>query len=84
MFLKDVIKEFVFEIRLRNYSERTIKGYKNNISKFARYIEVEFELVEIEDISHVHIKNYLNYLKSKGLTEVYINTILKNLRSFYK
>lgn len=84
MFLKDVIKEFVFEIRLRNYSERTIKGYKNNISKFARYIEVEFELVEIEDISHVHIKNYLNYLKSNGLTEVYINTILKNLRSFYK
>ena len=84
MFLQDVIKEFIFEIKLRNYSERTIKGYKNNILKFARYIKNEFEIVEIEEISHVHIKSYLNFLKGNGLTEVYINTILKNLRSFYK
>lgn len=84
MFLQDVIKEFIFEIKLRNYSERTIKGYKNNILKFARYMKNEFEIVEIEEISHVHIKSYLNFLKGNGLTEVYINTILKNLRSFYK
>lgn len=56
MFLQDVIKEFIFEIKLRNYSERTIKGYKNNILKFARYMKNEFEIVEIEEISHVHIK----------------------------
>lgn len=84
MFLQDVIKEFIFEIKLRNYSERTIKGYKNNILKFARYMKNEFEIVEIEEISHVHIKSYINFLKGNGLTEVYINTILKNLRSFYK
>lgn len=84
MFLQDVIKEFIFEIKLRNYSERTIKGYKNNILKFARYMKNEFEIVEIEEISHVHIKSYLNFLKGNGLTEVYINIILKNLRSFYK
>lgn len=84
MILQDVIKEFIFEIKLRNYSERTIKGYKNNILKFARYMENEFEIVEIEDITHIHIKSYLNFLKENGLTEVYINTILKNLRSFYK
>lgn len=84
LILQDVIKEFIFEIKLRNYSERTIKGYKNNILKFARYMENEFEIVEIEDITHIHIKRYLNFLKENGLTEVYINTILKNLRSFYK
>lgn len=84
LILQDVIKEFIFEIKLRNYSERTIKGYKNNILKFARYMENEFEIVEIEDITHIHIKSYLNFLKENGLTEVYINTILKNLRSFYK
>lgn len=84
LILQDVIKEFIFEIKLRNYSEITIKGYKNNILKFARYMENEFEIVEIEDITHIHIKSYLNFLKENGLTEVYINTILKNLRSFYK
>ena len=30
------------------------------------------------------MKSYLNYLKSQKRSEVYINTILKNLRSFYK
>lgn len=84
MLINDVIKEFVFEIRLRNYSERTIKGYKNNLFRFAKYVEGEFELVELEDISHTHMKSYLNYLKSQKRSEVYINTILKNLRSFYK
>lgn len=59
MLLNDVINEYIFEIRLRNYSERTIKAYRNNILKFARYIESELEL-----------KNYLNYLKLKGPTEV--------------
>ena len=65
MLLNDVIKEFVFEISLRNYSERAIKGYKNNLFRFAKYVEGEFRLVELEDISHIHIKSYLNYLKSQ-------------------
>ena len=56
MILNDVIKEFVFEIRLRNYSERTIKGYKNNLLRFAKYVEVEFELIELDHISHIHIE----------------------------
>lgn len=84
MLINDVIKEFVFEIRLRNYSERTIKGYQNNLFRFAKYVEGEFELAELEDINHIHMKSYLNYLKSQKRSEVYINTILKNLRSFYK
>ena len=58
LILQDVIKEFIFEIKLRNYSERTIKGYKNNILKFDRYMENAFEIVEIEDITHINVKSY--------------------------
>ena len=31
MLLEDAIKEYVYEIQIRNYTPRTIKGYKNNV-----------------------------------------------------
>ncbi|MEF9990988.1 MAG: hypothetical protein RRZ84_01685 [Romboutsia sp.] len=31
MLIDDVYKEYIYEIRTRNYTERTIKGYKNNL-----------------------------------------------------
>ena len=30
MFLEDVLKEFLFDCRLRKLSERTLKGYRKN------------------------------------------------------
>lgn len=84
MLLEDLIKEYIYEIKTRNYTDRTIKGYRNNILKFQKYVSEEFNLIEIEEITHIHIKQYLSYLQKKGLTPVYINTILKNIRSFYK
>lgn len=83
MLLDDVFKEYLYEIKTRNYTERTIKGYKNNLNRFFSYCKTELEIVELEEITHLHIKKYLNYLKSKDLSFSYINGILKNIRSFY-
>ncbi|WP_170075932.1 tyrosine-type recombinase/integrase [Paraclostridium dentum] len=83
MLLDDVYKEYMYEIQIKSYSERTIKGYKNNLNKFFNYCKSEYEITEIEEINHIHIKQYLNFLKGRNLSETYINTILKNIRSFY-
>lgn len=84
MFIEDVAKEFVFELQVKNYSVRTIKGYKNNILKFVEYARQEYGVLELDDISHMHIKKYFQYLLLKGRSPVYINNILKNIRSFFK
>ncbi|WP_154696449.1 phage integrase SAM-like domain-containing protein [Clostridium botulinum] len=47
------------------------------------YCKQEFEVYELDDINHVHIKKYFQYLLSKGRSTVYVNTILKNIRSFF-
>ncbi|TWD91584.1 hypothetical protein FB550_12126 [Neobacillus bataviensis] len=30
MNLEDIYKEFLYDLEIKNYSPRTIKGYKNN------------------------------------------------------
>lgn len=84
MLLEDIYKEFLFDLEIKNFSKRTIKGYKNNNRAFLNFIKNEFNLEEIEDIASNHIKAYLMNLKMKGLSESYINGIQKNIRSFFR
>lgn len=84
LFLDDVYEEFLYDLKIKNYSPRTIKGYKNNNKAFLNYLKNEFEIEEIEDITSKNIKSYLMHLKNKGLTELYINTVHKCLRSFFR
>ncbi|MGG4094308.1 tyrosine-type recombinase/integrase [Paenibacillus lautus] len=84
MLLEDVYKEFLFDLEIKNYSVRTIKGYRNNNRAFLNFLCNEFAVTEIEEVSTSHIKAYLMNLKKKGLSESYINGIQKNIRSFFK
>ncbi|WP_027702611.1 site-specific integrase [Metaclostridioides mangenotii] len=84
MHIDDVYREYIYELKARKYTERTIKGYKNNLNKYFTYCKTEFELTELEGITHIRIKLYLGVLKARNLSESYINTILKNIRSFYQ
>lgn len=51
MLLDDVVKEFLFELQVKNYTPRTIKGYKNNIFRFAEYCKQEFNLYDLEEVN---------------------------------
>ena len=84
MFLEDVYKEFLYDLDIKSYSPRTIKGYKNNNKAFLNYLKNEFDIEEVEEITTKHIKSYLMNLKNKGLTEIYINSVHKCMRSFFK
>jgi integrase/recombinase XerD len=84
MDLDDIYKEFLYDLEIKNYSPRTIKGYKNNNKAFITYLRNEFDIEEIEEVTTKQIKAYLMYLKNKGLKELYINTIQKCMRSFFR
>lgn len=77
-------KEYLYELDIKNYSPRTIKGYKNNNKAFLNYLKNEFEIEEVDDITSKHIKSYLMNMKKKGLKELYINSVHKCMRSFFR
>jgi len=84
VYLKDLFKEFDYELQVKNYSVRTVKSYRNNNLKFFRYLESEFEIEQLEQIRANHIKSYMLHLKQSGRKETYINGIFKTVRAFFR
>ena len=83
MLLEDVLKEFIFDCRIRKLSERTIKEYNGNNLRFFKYIDSQFQITELEQVTHVVIKEYIQYLTTLGRKETYINGIIKCFRAFF-
>lgn len=71
-------------MQIKKFSERTIKTAVNSTKAFASYVSKELDVKELEEITHMHMKQYIYYLQKQGRTEVYINAILKYLRMFYR
>ena len=84
LLLKNLLEEFLLEIKLKNYSPRTLISVRNNNLLFLSYLESEFGITTLEKLSHVHIKSYIKYKQSLGLKPTYINSILKNMSMFFR
>lgn len=83
MLNEDVIKEFLFDCRMRKLSERTIKGYKNNNLAMFKFVKQEYGITELEETNHIAIKGYIEFLTKKGLSEVYINGLIKCFKAYF-
>ncbi|WP_404292633.1 tyrosine-type recombinase/integrase [Cytobacillus kochii] len=83
MLVKDLQKEFTFDLQIKNYSKRTIATYIYNIDQLMAYLVEHHKISEIEDISTVHIKRFVQQQLENGNKSNYINTIIKSLRAFY-
>ena len=82
MLAKHCLEEFKLDCQLRRLTDRTIKGYYNNILNFLIYAEKHHGITEVEEIYTLHIRHYVQYLLSKKLTAAYTNNILKCLRAY--
>jgi len=68
----------------KSFSLRTIKTAINSTKAFFKYINTEFKVEELEEITHLYLKKYIAYMQALGRTEVYLNSILKYIRMFYR
>ena len=84
MLIEDLLKEYKYDMQVRNYSKRTIKTCYNSTLKFIIYCKTEFDIKEIEELLPFHLKRYISYLQKLGRSEGYMNSILKYLRGFFR
>ncbi|USK64854.1 tyrosine-type recombinase/integrase [Peribacillus frigoritolerans] len=83
MFIKDLLKEFTFDLQIKNYSKRTIETYNYNVGQLINFLETHHDISDVEDVSSLHIKKFIQYQNEIGNKSNYINTIIKSLRAFY-
>ncbi|WP_340002077.1 tyrosine-type recombinase/integrase [Oceanobacillus sp. FSL K6-0127] len=83
MFIEDLLKEFKFDLQIKNYSNRTIETYIYNSNQLVKYLNDYHEITEIESVSTVHVKKFIQHQQSIGNKATYINSLIKSLRAFY-
>lgn len=80
-----LLEEFLLELKLQNYSKRTIGTYQLHHKKFIEFYIREFDSpkINISDVLKVHYKMFISDLLDLNLKTTYINAILKSHKSFW-
>ena len=81
MEIELAIREYLKEIEVRKYTQRTIKGYRNNLSVFLAYCE-QSGTTDTGGLTIGLVKGFTVFMSSKGRKGTYINSLLKTVKSF--
>lgn len=68
----------------RNYSEETIKSYREDIRQFEEFAEEEVKDLTPSEVTSELVREWIVSLMDRGYTSTSINRKLSALRSFYK
>ncbi|WP_420317047.1 site-specific tyrosine recombinase/integron integrase [Ekhidna sp.] len=75
------LKYLSFEKR---YSHHTIEAYRKDLQQFVEYLNTDFEISDICDVTHTHIRGWVVSLMDSGLSPKSVNRKIATLKSFYK
>ncbi|MBD7909741.1 tyrosine-type recombinase/integrase [Clostridium cibarium] len=84
MKLEQLLKEFILELQIKDYSKRTIKSYNNNNLLLFTFLFKEFDITQVEDVKPPHIKAYIKYLQHNKRKTSYINGLIRVFRAYFK
>lgn len=82
MKIKQALDEYLLEIEVRKYTQKTIRSYRNNLNLFIRYLNDEANIYEVEDLALNTVKRFSLYMIEHGKRGTYINGLLKTAKSF--
>lgn len=79
------MEEFLDFLRYeKRLSPHTVTSYQTDLTQFAAYLRVEYELADVAQASHPFIRGWVVSLMSQDLDPRTVNRKVACLRSFYK
>ena len=84
MQIKTVYSEFLFDCEVKHFSQKTMKGYRNNLQRFFNYLDARYGTKDIEEVTAKQIKGFFKELSQNGRKVTYTNGLLKTYRAFFK
>jgi integrase/recombinase XerC len=80
-----IIQPFIDYLKFeKRFSQHTIISYETDLIAFFDYLQVQYNGIALEQLSHIYIRGWLASLKDEGLTSKSINRKISTLRSFFK
>lgn len=83
--LKTQIDLFAGYLRVeKKYSAHTVMSYVNDLTSLTEFCIREYDINQVSQISHTHIRSWIVEMLSHGISSVSVNRKISALRSFYK
>ena len=80
-----LISNFVAYLQFeKRYSAHTVQAYNNDLEQFFLFIKSQFGELNINDITHIHIRSWLAQIKEFDISSKSINRKISTLKSFFK
>jgi integrase/recombinase XerC len=68
----------------KRYSNNTTIAYENDLSAFATYLRINYEITDVTAVKTTYIRSWLAEIKEDEMTSRSINRKISSLRSFFK
>lgn len=79
------IVQFLDYLRVeKKYSAHTVVSYETDLTGMADYCASGYDVNDLSQITHIHIRSWIVSLVSAGVSAVSVNRKISALRSFYK
>lgn len=82
LLLQDAIKEYKYDLKIRDLSNHTIRNYISSLNKIQNYLSVKLGKYSLSDVNDVNIKEYIIFLKKQNIKNSSINAHIKNIKAF--
>ncbi len=83
--LEERMTDFLQYLRFeKRFSRHTLTAYSKDLSQFTIYINQQFNISDVHEIGHFHVRSWLASLKDGQITPRSINRKISSLNSFYK
>lgn len=80
-----LIQSFLEYLALeKKYSIHTIVSYQNDLETFSKFLEEEYEIILLKEVSYTQIRSWIVLLVSNKISNRTINRKMSSLKSFYK
>lgn len=68
----------------KRYSEHTLIAYQNDLTQFQAYLEEVFEISNLQEAKHSHLRSWVVSLIDQQVSPKSVNRKIATLKSFYK
>jgi integrase/recombinase XerC len=68
----------------KRFSPHTVSAYANDLSQLSDFLSSTFEITDLRDVRHPHLRGWVVHLMDNGNSPKSVNRRIATLKSFYK